>query len=76
MGLLLLIGAANNVIMMASVERGCRYYSEGSSPWCLCEEAWCLGGLDTYLVRLSDFDNRVLTTLASTGRLVHSYAYD
>ena len=74
MGLLLLIGAADNVIMTASVERGCRHYSEGSSPWCLCEEAWCLGGLDTYLVPLSDFDDRVFTTLPSTGPLVQSYA--
>ena len=41
----------------------------------LCGEAWCLGGLDTHLVPLSDFDDRVFTTLPSTGRLVQSYAY-
>lgn len=41
----------------------------------LCGEAWCLGGLDTRLVPLSDFDDRNFTTLPSTGRLVQSYVY-
>ena len=41
----------------------------------LCGEARGLGGLDTHLVPLSDFDDRNFTTRASTGRLVPSYAY-